>query len=562
MSDAMLKAIFYARFHEEKGPTVLHQVPEGSVIPLSNTTHQPLFHFPSISNHIIPRREFCDRPLSLLASHHRIIGFPVCIHNPVIYPRSDFIFNFCLVVDEKAEWGAYASVVSKLARLMRNLEEQTGWLSKEERREGWVKAGERGYGGGNRVFAICEMVLEDLNCYCECMIPIGKAFGKEEAKKVYDDSNTLNLKLFPTRSPPPPIQIFHVPLSTVRFSSLQTNTWDLTVQRIIPFIDGINSVQKIATLADTDLTLTRRALAHLLYYGCILMLNTFHFGAVYAATAEIGVFVEDAKMQDECRRYIVTPNSPFKNSLPQATTAAASSTFTPFASTQAQSSSFTPSSSFPASRNHKSSNLNPSTATTQTQPTIPSRATILHLYASLRQGLNLRDWCLAHASSLAFIDIRRFITFGVIKGFLYRSHRYAIALRAADTAADAAVAEEALRARKEAEKTWRKAAMSSGWRTPVAVDEEVARDGGFGGVVVRGKKEGDVKTAGAETRIEEGKMPGAEELGKGRSLEDQFLARYLDGCHCLDEVCTDTGMGQQEVVRKLRGLGDVVFVNR
>jgi hypothetical protein len=46
-------------------------------------------------------------------------------------------------------------------------------LSKEETRVGWVKAGERGYGGGNRVFAICEMVLEDLNCYCECMIPIG-----------------------------------------------------------------------------------------------------------------------------------------------------------------------------------------------------------------------------------------------------------------------------------------------------------------------------------------------------------------------------------------------------
>ncbi|CAD0095792.1 unnamed protein product [Aureobasidium vineae] len=412
MSDSVLKAIFYARFHEEKGPTVLHQVPEGSVIPLANATQQPLFHFPSVSNHIIPRREFCDRPLSLLASHHRIIGFPVCIHNPVLYPRSDFIFNFCLVVDEKAEWGAYASV------------------------------------------------------------------------------------LFPTRSPPPPIQIYHVPLSTVRFSSLQTNTWDLTVQRIIPYIDGINSVQKIAVLADTDLTLTRRALAHLLYYGCILMLNTFHFGAIYAPTAEIGVFVEDTKMQDECRRYIVTPHSPFKTSI----TGSSPNTNAP----QAPSSSFNPSTSFLANRNHKSSNLNPSSSVNTPHP--PSRATVLHLYASLRQGLPLRDWCLAHAASLAYIDTRRFITFGIIKGFLYRSHRYAIALRAADTAADAAVAEEALRSRREAEKTWRKAAMSSGWRTPVASHAEPALDGGFGGVVVRVKKEvdgDDEEVAAAEAKKEE-----------------------------------------------------------
>lgn len=180
----------------------------------------------------------------------------------------------------------------------------------------------------------------------------------------------------------------------------------------------------------------------------------------------------------------------------------------------------------------------------------------------------MRDWCLAHASSLAYIDVRRFITFGVIKGFLYRSHRYAIALRAADTAADAAVAEEALRSKREAEKTWRKAAMSSGWRTPVALQDEPTMDGGFGGMVVRAKKEVEVENEGAaaENKKEDGetdgKMPGVEELGKGRSLADQLLARYLDGCHCLDEVCTDTGMGQQEAVRKLRGLGDVVFVNR
>lgn len=303
------------------------------------------------------------------------------------------------------------------------------------------------------------------------------------------------------------------------------------MQRIIPYIDGISSVQKIALLADTDLTLTRRAIAHLLYYGCILMLNTFHFGAIYAPTAEIAVFVADGKMQDECRRYIVTPHSPFA--------AASAASTTP---------------------KHKSSNLNPSSATSTPPP--PSRATVLKLYASLRQGLPLRDWCLLHAHDLAYIDIRRFVTFGVIKGFLYRSHRYAIALRAADTAADAAAAEKALAARRAEEMAWRKAAMSSGWRTPVLETGAPALDGGFGGVVARvGDKDQDREKEG-KAEVEEGKLPGAEELGRGRSLADRFLARYLDGCRCLDEVCSDTGMGEREAVRKLRGLGDVVFVNR
>lgn len=110
--------------------------------------------------------------------------------------------------------------------------------------------------------------------------------------------------------------------------------------------------------------------------------------------------------------------------------------------------------------------------------------------------------------------------------------------------------------------------MSSGWRTPVALQDEPALDGGFGGVVVRAKKENEDDGAAAvaennkQDGEKDGKMPGVEELGKGRSLADQLLARYLDGCHCLDEVCTDTGLGQQEAIRKLRGLGDVVFVNR
>lgn len=93
-----------------------------------------------------------------------------------------------------SDWTSYGEVVKKLGRLLRGLEEQGGFLSREEEGvwgdegghdlaygpdlgAGWTISGNSGYGGGfegSKVYALCEMVLEDLNNYAECMIPIGK----------------------------------------------------------------------------------------------------------------------------------------------------------------------------------------------------------------------------------------------------------------------------------------------------------------------------------------------------------------------------------------------------
>jgi nitrogen permease regulator 2-like protein len=117
------------------------------------------------------------------------------------------MFNLALVLDEDADVSAHASVVRKLARMFRNLEEQSRFLSSEEDDELWdamsdysddesdcpwpnrntalgldgVARGTGPGGGiyalpesGQKVYALCEMILEDLNNYCECMIPIGR----------------------------------------------------------------------------------------------------------------------------------------------------------------------------------------------------------------------------------------------------------------------------------------------------------------------------------------------------------------------------------------------------
>ncbi|QDS70929.1 hypothetical protein FKW77_006737 [Venturia effusa] len=331
----MIKAIFFTRFHPEKGSSVLHQVPEGAIVPTPHplpNLEKPLFDFGAVSEILIPRQEFCDRSVTLCVNHARIIGHPVCIDNPR-YERRQYIFNLAMVLDEDADFSGHMSVVKKLASIFRNLEEQNQFLSKEEKELLWatpsledsgeldrlpmldddddddeaetkqtlehvtsddalltgsglLKKDEASIGG--KVYALCEMIMEDLNNYCECMIPI-------------DDINTINLKLFPARPSPAPIHPWHVPFATVHLPTVARSS-DLTLQRIIPHINGVLSIAQIATRADTDLSLTRKAVQHLLFYGCVLILDIFQFGAIYAPTAEIASFVEDAEQMGEAVR--------------------------------------------------------------------------------------------------------------------------------------------------------------------------------------------------------------------------------------------------------------------
>lgn len=142
---------------------------------------------------MIPTQQFCDRLLTFCTNHYRVIGYPVCVREGK-YSRNEFIFNFALVIDEGVgDWVAYGEVVRKMGKLLRGLEEQGGFLSREEVgvwegeedglgagggswEQGWKGVGGvyAGVGGGSKVYALCEMILEDLNNYAECMIPIGE----------------------------------------------------------------------------------------------------------------------------------------------------------------------------------------------------------------------------------------------------------------------------------------------------------------------------------------------------------------------------------------------------
>ena len=412
---------------------MLHQVPTESITAGPLSTTQPLIHFPSVASFLIPRPNFCSNRISFTHNGYRLLSYPICISSST-YARNAYLFNFAFVLDEDTPFASYTTVILKLASLMRTLEEQSRFLSKDTSPP-----------NSGKIYALCEVLMEDLNNYCETQIPI-------------DEFNTLNIKLFPTYPPPPPLLPHHVPLSTVRLADLVDDNWDLTMLRILPYIDGVNSVKQISLRADADHKLTRKAVQHLLYYGCLLLLDIFQYGAIYAPTAEIAQFVESPEAQAECARYVAIP---------------------------------------PPEQDSKDT-----TNTVQVKGLSGTR--IAELYLALRQGLTVRNWYLEHQSDLSQVDVRRFITFGVIKGFLYRVHKYAIS-------------PSALKHTKAASK-------KQGWQA-----KSKARS-----------KDGTVSAAVAE-------------LG---------LAQYLDGTHCFDEICTELMIGEKDLMGRLKDWPDVQIIHR
>ncbi|EXJ89912.1 hypothetical protein A1O3_02979 [Capronia epimyces CBS 606.96] len=497
-----IKAIFYSKFDPHEGPKIVHQVPEGSVLTTadvpppngpSSGTSTSLLSFSTISRFVIPRQSLCGNlislsppPLTPNTPPTLVLSYPLCLTSSH-YPRNEFIFNFALVLSDPStiDVPSYKSVVKKLAHLMRSLEEQSYFLSDDTAAP-----------NSGKIYSLCEMLMEDLNDYCECMIPI-------------DELNTLNIKLFPTLPNPASVKPWHVPLFTVRIETMVDENWDLTMLRIIRYINGVNSVKRIATLADADIKLTKKCIKHLLYYGCVLLLDIFSFNAIYAPTAEFdNLIAKDTEMQKECARYVNTA-------------------FAPGAQEEAV---------IDGTVERRTSGLTSVTLADEEIWPLTGKGEpvdgvgIVQLFACLRQGLTVREWYAQNANMLANIDMRRFVTFGVIKGFLYRIHRYAIRTQ--------------------------KGQSMHGQHTDAGSEHVhyLTRS-------MPGGRPYSEETSQSQTKQTKDQVGGKR---YDRPHLNSKIMEYLDGTHCFDEICTDLEISERELLDRLksRDIGEATIICR
>ncbi|KAI8964577.1 nitrogen permease regulator 2 [Daldinia sp. FL1419] len=382
----MIQGIFYARFLPQEGTKIVAQSPPGCIVATAYTPHSkpPLVDFDIIQEYIIPRKAFFNRFMTVNSPDNKysILLFPVSIPNER-YHRNEFIFNFGLVIESDVDQIPYEKLVRRLAVTFAEMERQHGYLSSDGRIDD----------GRRPIESLLEIVKEDLNNYGECMIPV-------------DDANTINMKLFPYHPPPAPVRGWHVPVPKMKLADIVDPTWDLTLQKIIPYIDGVNDVRRIAWLADVSLPLTQIALQHLLYYDTILLLDMFFFGSCYAPRPGVHDFIFDQDgIVDECSGYVCV-NNPL---------------------TSGGSSAKAPTSAATAEDGHDTA-TNTDAGRQQQQPV--SHYQLIKLMTTFCAGRSVMEWIKLHQDAgfdvLRYIDVRRLVQFGVIKGLLYRVHKYVV----------------------------------------------------------------------------------------------------------------------------------------
>lgn len=92
-----------------------------------------------------------------------------------------------------------------------------------------------------------------------------------------------------------------------RFSFL--DEWDLALRRVIPFVDGVSHVKKICRLSAMDLPAVSKALQHLLYFGCVKMLDIFQFSNIYTVLPNLRHLYSDTVLQRACLETVAIDSS-------------------------------------------------------------------------------------------------------------------------------------------------------------------------------------------------------------------------------------------------------------
>mmetsp|Transcript_2979 Transcript_2979/g.4359 ORF Transcript_2979/g.4359 Transcript_2979/m.4359 type:complete len:422 (+) Transcript_2979:19-1284(+) len=276
-----LEAFCLCEFDNISGSVISFQYPEKKI---DDKEFEP------VSKFFITKMELCGRIVTCSTDQYFYLSIPQKI-NHKRYERNAFSFNFMFVFKKDPLGGpgelivkrVMTPILKRLSSMFLELEEKYQFLTNPETRDSLP--------------SIIREVRESLNT------------RKEVNLKIKTGDTTLNQKRLDWATQKE-VAIYDVPLFNSKAIQLGEGRIDLTVEKVIPYINGVNCVRHIAMEAQVDEVYVIQAMQQLLFFNRIVMVDIFQYSNQYKiiSRTNINKLFQDKALQQRCINYIKLPN--------------------------------------------------------------------------------------------------------------------------------------------------------------------------------------------------------------------------------------------------------------
>ena len=116
-----------------------------------------------------------------------------------------------------------------------------------------------------------------------------------------EGETTIYLKILTHQPDPQMVRDHLVPMLCPDFTDMPTDVWDLTTQQVLPYINGINHIARIAAESDVENALVKACIQNLVYYGVVQLLPLLKYSNVYMCTRNLQKLSKDTSLGHACR---------------------------------------------------------------------------------------------------------------------------------------------------------------------------------------------------------------------------------------------------------------------
>eukprot|EP00871_Galdieria_phlegrea_P006054 jgi/Galph1/936/GphlegSOOS_G5592.1 len=266
-----IRSVFLAEFDNVAGPR------NSICIQPDNVPTLPSEIFAKVYEFWIPRRSLHGKVTTIGLENLLFIGKPTQIEGTQ-YERNAYLFNIGFILDSSKVDGSFiilsmTPIVRKLSEELRILEIERGLLSRQD----WQSR------------SFLRKSFRDM---------VNQLFKKGQHFLVFDNSHFLYLRVLSEQylycsredcSLSVQLRVDHVPVPLHSSSLLSSYSADIdvSVYRASLYINGVNSIYKIASCAAMDLNLTKTCIQKLIHEHLVACVGTFRFRNRYEATQKL-----------------------------------------------------------------------------------------------------------------------------------------------------------------------------------------------------------------------------------------------------------------------------------